>query len=93
MTAHATAHVTATEEAKAATHMAASSKTTAEDTATENAAATADAAASAPPAHCGYSWRSGDCLANYSNTAKIWTEHTSTPEFATAFMAIIDDPS
>ena len=68
------------------------SVTQAEDeTATETEAATADAAASTPLVNGGYSWQSGDCLANYSNTAKKWKEHTSTPEFATAFLEIIDD--
>ena len=57
----------------------------------ETAAATADAAASAPSVNCGYSWRSGDCLANYSDTAKTWKEHTSTQAFATAFLKIIED--
>jgi hypothetical protein len=79
-------------ETAAATADAAASATPKENiTAMETAAATADAAASAPSDHCGYSWRAGDCLANYSNTAKIWQEHTSTPEFATAFQKIVDD--
>jgi hypothetical protein len=69
----------------------ASATQTKDANATETAAATADAAASAPLANCGYSWRSGDCLANYSDTAKKWNEHTSTPDFATAFLRIIED--
>jgi hypothetical protein len=38
-----------------------------------------------------YRWRTGDCLANYGNSAKIWTEFSSTDDFAVGFMAIIVD--
>lgn len=58
----------------------------------ENVTATAAATASTPPAHCGYRWRTGECLADYCKSAKIWTEHTSSKAFADAFMAIIEDP-
>jgi hypothetical protein len=38
-----------------------------------------------------YRWRSGDCLANYGNSAKTWQEFSSTAEFAAAFKAIVND--
>jgi hypothetical protein len=38
-----------------------------------------------------YRWRSGDCLANYGNSAKTWQEFSSTDEFAAAFKAIVND--
>ena len=84
-------HDTAKETAAATADAAASATLKKDTTGMETAAATADAAAFARSDHSGYSWRVGDCLANYSNTAKIWQEHTSTPEFATAFQKIIDD--
>jgi hypothetical protein len=59
---------------------------------TENVAATAGAAASAPSAKYGYSWQTGDCLANYCTNAKIWAEYTSTEAFTAAFSAIIEEP-
>jgi hypothetical protein len=36
-----------------------------------------------------YRWRTGDCLANYGNSAKLWAEFSSTDEFAAGFMAIV----
>ena len=36
-----------------------------------------------------YRWLTGDCLANYGNSAKLWTEFSSTDEFAAGFMAIV----
>ena len=38
-----------------------------------------------------YRWRTGDCLANYGSSARIWTEFSSTDEFAAGFTAIIVD--
>jgi hypothetical protein len=45
----------------------------------------------APIAQYRYRWRTGDCLAMYGSSAKIWQEYSSTEEFATGFEAIIDD--
>ena len=36
-----------------------------------------------------YRWRTGDCLANYGNSAKLWADFSSTDEFAAGFMAIV----
>jgi hypothetical protein len=44
-----------------------------------------------PTAQYRYRWRTGDCLAMYGSSAKIWQEYSSTEEFATGFEAIIDD--
>jgi hypothetical protein len=64
-------------------------------TAPAAATTTADKKAPAPTGTqtegCQYRWRTGDCLANYGNSAKIWADFSSTDEFATGFMAIIVD--
>jgi hypothetical protein len=91
--APAGASVTVSRPTDAAAHMAAPGPTGATTTAPTAAAAPAAASAyaPAPSARCGYRWRPGDCLANYCTNAKVWAEHTATPEFAAAFMAIIAD--
>ena len=44
-----------------------------------------------PPTECRYRWRTGDCLTNYGTSAKLWTEFSSSEDFAAGFKAIIED--
>jgi hypothetical protein len=48
-------------------------------------------AAPAPIAPHRYRWRTGECLATYGVSAKLWNDFSSTDSFATAFQAIVDD--
>ena len=56
----------------------------------EPVAATSATPAAPPPTRL-YRWWAGDCIANYGISAKLWKAHSATDEFATAFMALIDD--
>jgi hypothetical protein len=47
--------------------------------------------ASKPIAPRRFRWRTGECLATYGTSAKIWAAHSSTDAFEAAFNAIIDD--
>jgi hypothetical protein len=47
--------------------------------------------ASKPIAPRRFRWRTGECLATYGNSAKIWAAHSSTDGFEASFQAIIDD--
>jgi hypothetical protein len=40
-----------------------------------------------------FRWRTGECLATYGNSAKIWAAHSSTEAFEASFQTIIDDAS
>jgi hypothetical protein len=47
--------------------------------------------ASKPIAPRRFRWRTGECLATYGSSAKLWATHSSTEKFAESFQAIIDD--